>query len=388
MYIFIVIARSIVELHLQQTGGYLFGTAVLSVINNTLYLNIIDFVAVILLQINEVQVIMRIFLRQRDKRMTLVVGLLACFLSQIIWAITKFHLFPDESEAGDILPTFIYLTRIAMASCYAALISVFLVLKISYIVANRHIWLLSLLTFIVLYSPVAFFVADVSNAFIYDLSEIFSVVNYVLCVVIPWEWCNKFNLIMKAKEKDGVLGRRFYEDETYELNQHELFVEEGENEDDNDNDNDNDNNGNNNGHRPAPHKYRPIHRAKPTQFQNAKKTLMSLDRTKEAFVSITDTIIAKGFAVPRSVSAASSPFKNRQIPLQDLSGRGGGSDSRPGSIANTRPGGRTNTRTDTSNIVDLHDLHPSNNDPARTRRDVFVYSTKQVVLDFSDDDNA
>ena len=51
-------------------------------------------------------------------------------------------------------------------------------------------------------------------------------VNYVIGVVIPWEWCNKFNLIMKAKEKEGVLGRRFYEDELYELDRFELFVEE------------------------------------------------------------------------------------------------------------------------------------------------------------------
>ena len=87
-----------------------------------------------------------------------------------------------------------------MALCYAAIITVFFISKIQIILANKNL----VVNFANVYfdiQPSGIFVADVSNAFVYELSEIFSVVNYVIGVVIPWEWCNKFNLIMKAKEK-------------------------------------------------------------------------------------------------------------------------------------------------------------------------------------------
>lgn len=341
IFLLIVVVRSIYDLHSQQEDGFLSGALLLEAINGPLYVGIIDFLVVILLQINQVQIIMRLFSRQSDKRLTVVVGLTASLSSQIIWAVARFYNFPKNSEAGDILPTFIYLTRTSMAICYACLMLSFLILKINYVVANKNIWLLTFLTFVVVYGPVAFFVADVANAFVNDLSEIFSVVMYVVCVVIPWEWCNKFNLIMKAKEKEGVLGRRFYEDEFYALDGLELFVEDEYNED-NDNNNDDD------------------VAKRNARFRNKhKETKLShfYDMTKQTFVDIADTIIATGFAIPRSASIPNStpPVDHlTSIPMENIT---------------------SETR---SNEPD-HSV--------RNRRDVFVYSTKQVAIDFSDQED-
>lgn len=439
VFLLIVVVRSIVDLHVQQKGGYLSGAILLNAINTPLYLSIIDLIVVFLLQINEVQVIMRLFLRQKDKRLTLVVGLTAILCSQIIWAISKFYHFNNGSEAGDILPTFIYLTRTAMAICYAALVSVFLILKINDILANKRIWLLTLFTFVMIYGPVAFFVADVANAFIYELSEIFSVVLYVVCVVIPWEWCNKFNLIMKVKEKEGVLGRRFYEDELYELDGLELFVEEeysdSASEDDGDGDeegtlathnlangqlltrsinavshDDNDNKNNTGGvnaedgnrtNRQAPKKKikltkkkrtpegrKDINREKGSRYVSVNrprhlnsgygKFTDTIDRTKQAFVDITDKIIATGFAIPRSVSVPStnSPENQRggSFPMQTF--KRGGDAFTSGDLD------QGINQQNTTSANQEHQVDPDNS--ARNRRDVFVYSTKQVVLGFSD----
>lgn len=428
IFLLIVIVRSIFDLHTQQSNGYLFGPVLLSAINSPLYLSIIDLFAVFLLQINQVQVIMRLFLRQNDKRLTLVVGLTAIICSQIIWAISRFYDFSSDGEAGDILPTFIYLTRTAMAICYAALISVFLILKINYILANRRIWTLTLLTFIVIYGPVAFFVVDVANAFIYELSEVFSVALYVICVVIPWEWCNKFNLIMRAKEKEGVLGRRFYEDELYELDGLELFVEEESSDSDNESgsgDLEEDIGSNSDtgiragernndmiegSSRNVPNNINPAtsgnpsrktknknlklakdrkHGAKqkvgrfvninrPNNISKNSKFSNSIDKTKQTFIDIADKVIATGFAIPRSVSVPSSTSPD-----------------------NSKSGGifplQTFKRKNEPRILttDVHNLSTLNSNPeqtmntsdngARHRRDIFVYSTKQVVLGDDDD---
>lgn len=346
-YMLVTVVKLVVNLHGQQKRGYLHGPELLKYINNSTALNVIDLILVILLQINQVQVIMRIFSRQKDKRLTFLIGIIACISFQVIWAITQFHVFDADDEAGDILPAFIYLGRIAMGACYAALISVFIVTKFNDVLLNKHIWLLSGLTIVFIYSPVAFFAADISNMWVNELSDIFSVVTYVICVVIPWEWCNKYNLILKKKEKEGVLGRPFYEDEVYELDRYEIFI-------DKDSDEDND---------PGTSTSRSslsTEHSEPTTPANARAALPFVLRAYEAskknFLSLTDAIIATGLAIPRSVSVStlSSNPRPETVPLT--------------TIPQEREPEDTNSQLRNG----------------RQRNNVFVYSRKEVVIDFDD----
>ncbi|CAI5759970.1 unnamed protein product [Candida verbasci] len=358
VYIAVVVIKSIIILHIQQREGYLHGAKLLDEINSNKAVNIIDLIVVLLLQINQVQVIMRIFQRQKDKRLTFFVGLIASLTSQVIWGVSQFYFFDENNEAGDILPAFIYLVRIAMALCYAAIITVYFISKIKIIVANKKIWLLTLLTFILIYSPVAFFIADVSNAFVYELSEIFSVVNYVIGVVIPWEWCNKFNLIMKKREKEGVLGRRFYEDELYELDRFELFVKQDE-ENHSSNDDDDDNT------------------STPKETDLSNKFLSTVERTKHAFLALTDTIIAAGFAIPRSVSVSTQSLKNKR----DEEFNNQETNQHLNKIDNATMNQLVNT--DSSTVATSENNVTSINTHSRNRRNVYVYARKEVVLEDS-----
>lgn len=344
IFLAVVMIKAIVNLHDQQTAGYFFGGTLLDALNDPIYLVVIDFIVVLLLQINQVQVVVRLFLRQNDKRLIFIMGISTSISSQIIWGISKLYNFADGSEAGDIVPAFIYLTRTAMAICYAAFISGFLLLKIKYIFSNRNIWLLTILTVIVIYTPVAFFIADVANAFIFELSEVFSVVSYLLCVVIPWEWCNAFHLIMVAKEKEGILGRRFYEDELYDLDDFELYIEETDEDE--------------NGQKTNKKRYRSINpRVKHTnRFQS------TIDHITDWVFTATDSIIGYWFAIPKSSTVTLIINKTR---------------------AGSRKIGLTK--------IGLTRLRKPSPPPEPTRaqspiRDVFVYSTKQVTINFTDDE--
>lgn len=416
IYLLITVIMAIVELHKQQKQGFLHGAMLFDCINSSLALNIIDLIVVFLLQINQVQIIMRIFLRQKDKRLTFFVGIFASITSQVLWAISRFHSFSDDSEAGDILPAFQYLVRIAMGVCYAALVSVFVLMKINYIIANKKIWLITLLTVILIYGPVAFFIADVSNAWVYELSEIFSVVTYDICVVIPWEWCNKYNSIMKAKEKEGVLGRKFYEDELYELDRFELFVDE-EDEDDENNNNENDdesgnesdneggneNNEHNNRHilpRSGENTYKGY---RPVHFDGNNEGFGSIyetyRRTKETFLNITDHVIAKGLAIPRSASVFTgtpvSAHNDEVFRMDNLNHRR--ADPMDTGLENQKDY-RNTDRNNTIRFASNNDIHRTNsssnwrhsnnlnNSTAQNRRDVFVYSTREVIIDASDNE--
>lgn len=400
IYLLITVIMAIIELHKQQAEGFLHGAMLFDSINSNIALSVIDLIAVFLLQINQVQVIMRIFLRQKDKRMTFFVGVLASITSQVLWAISQFHSFSDDSEAGDILPAFQYLVRIAMGACYAALISVFILTKINYILANKDIWLITLLTIILIYGPVAFFIADVSNAWVYDLSEIFSVVTYDICVVIPWEWCNKFNSIMKAKEKEGVLGRKFYEDELYELDRFELFVDEedgnNQNRDDqNDNGNDN-NNGNNNNGGNNTNSIKPHRSLDDDDNLGFLRIYNSYRRTKDAFLNITDNVIAFGLGIPRSASVfTGTPVSGNNgdmFHLESMSRRHGNPNGNSITENHVNPNIRfdrsANGMHRTTNSSGRRNANTANNaNESNNRRDVFVYSTREVIIDVPDDEH-
>ncbi|OBA21840.1 hypothetical protein METBIDRAFT_26691, partial [Metschnikowia bicuspidata var. bicuspidata NRRL YB-4993] len=307
VYMLIVVVKSIVVLHNQQRNGYLHGQVLLEVINLKTYLKVIDLFVTFFLQINQVQIIMRLFSRQSDKRLIFLVGLTTSIASQTLWSVSKFHSFADSAEAGKILPAFTYLIRIAMSISYAAIFTAFLITKIKTIMLYPNIWPISVLSLILIYTPVAFFISDVSSAWVYDLAEIFSIASYVVCVVIPWEWCNKYNVIRKIQEKEGVLGRKFYEDEIYELDKLELFVEEDSA--------DESYNGRSMNRsllsrrslqslRTAPSLSSTCHEnpVKPRVQAVTENLGHGFFFIRDGFVKVTDFIIATGMAIPRSVS--------------------------------------------------------------------------------------
>lgn len=287
VFMLVVVVKSIVILHNQQLQGYLCGEVLIDKINYTKWLNVIDMVATFLLQINQVQAVMRLFLRQKDKRLIFLTGIAASISAQTLWGVTRFHNFKD-SEAGKIIPAFAYLVRIAMGMCYAAIFTAFLLTKVKIIYVNRLVWLISALTLVFINAPVAFFIADVSSTWAYELSEVFSVATYVVGVVIPWEWCNQYNHIRRAMEKEGVLGRHFHEDELYELDRMDLFVEDESD-----------------GLKPEPVKPR---------------LLAGIAFAMDKFVDLTDKIIATGLAIPRAGSTSSGPASEE--PPQPRAGHG------------------------------------------------------------------
>lgn len=369
VYMLITVIRSIVVLHNQQRQGYLHGAGLLDVLNDQVYLSVIDMIVVFFLQVNQVQVVMRLFSRQSDKRLIFLVGGLASVASQTLWSITKFHKFSDDAEVDKILPAFTYLIRIAMSISYAAMFTAFLLTKLKTIIAHKNIWPISLLTLIFIYAPVAFFIADVSNAWVYELSEVFSVVTYVVCVVIPWEWCNKYNIIRKRKEKEGVLGRRFHEDEMYELDRFELFVEEESDSEESGSERSEDSHEGSqlmSGHSHESSSTTNSANAKnssllliPPRELGYHRIITGMSLVKDRFLDITDKIIATGLAIPRSVSVGSHLVATPHFHF----------DSR-----GTEEMGEMPTRSRTVAFAAT----------GHNRRDVFVYLTKDVVINADD----
>ncbi|WPK24889.1 hypothetical protein PUMCH_002188 [Australozyma saopauloensis] len=412
IYMILIVVKSLICLHFQQRNGYFDGQKLMAEMTNTTWLSAIDLVVILFLQINQVQVVMRLFSRQGDKRIIFLVGVSAAIASQVLWSVMKFHPFEESKEVKRILPSLTYLVRIATNIIYATIFTAFTLTKTRTLLANRGIWLITVLSLIFIYAPVAFFVADVTTPWAHE----FSVVTYVVCVVLPWEWCNSYQLIQKIQEREGVLGRKFYEDELCELDRLGLFVEE-ENDDDFGShyevlsvnfDESHDNDGSSNTDMDQSTNDKPsdslsrqatinlqttaskfadkgIRKGSAAQHNGSHIAFASLDhlnfrksgvltkaklegsfsKFKDRFWSATDTVIAYGLELPRPGSRAST---FRQTPPSQ-SGRDslGEDDHRRIFHLKRIHRKKTNVAATTPN-------------PNRPNRDVFLYTTKNVVI--------
>ena len=225
VFMLVAMILCIIRTHNDQKRDYIDGQALVSLLHGNVALSALNLISVFFLQINQVQVAIRLLLRQSDKRLTFVFGLIATLVSQVLWGVTMFYALDKSSDAGDVILAFIYLVRLTGALCYAAIVTVFILTKIKSIMVYRKMWLLTAATVILVYSPVAFFFSQAANSWSYDVTEMFTIVSYDVCVVMPWAWCSEYNEIKKEIEKEGVLGRRFFEDEWYELDGSQLFSE-------------------------------------------------------------------------------------------------------------------------------------------------------------------
>lgn len=229
VFMLVAVVLCIIKTHNDQKSDYIDGQALVSLLHGNEALSALNLISVFFLQVNQVQVAIRLLLRQNDKRLTFLCGLLATLLSQVLWGVTMFYALDKLSDAGDVILAFIYLVRLAGALCYAAIVTVFIITKIKSIMLYRNMWLLTAATVILVYSPVAFFFSQAANSWSYDMSEMFTIVSYDVCVVMPWAWCSEYNEIKKEIEKEGFLGRRFFEDEYYELDGFHLFSQDDTN---------------------------------------------------------------------------------------------------------------------------------------------------------------
>lgn len=327
----ILFSRGIVELSRQHDLGYASGEELLDELQDDSVFGSIDFVVVLVAQFAQVQVIMRLFNRVKEKRAGFILGGTLLISAQVIWGVSSFSNF-DQTVDSDIsiLPAFTYLLRIALSMMYCGLIIIYGVGKRRFIF-HKDIVLLTILTFLTINFQFAFFVADIADLWVSELSEVFNTTIYISVTVIPWEWINRLHALERRQQTEGILGRPIYEEEYHDITRYGLINDTEENRttpDDNDQPGGSSN--------PSPE----LQNAKGTSplysatGKMRKRLRDTLQYTSDTLLYFTDQIIAYGLAVPRSVSANSREEDARKKKLL-----------------------------------------------TNTRKEVFVYSNKEVVCD-------
>ncbi|VEU21619.1 DEKNAAC102513 [Brettanomyces naardenensis] len=193
--------------------------------------SVVYLVAFSLLLLSQVDIIKRLYPRRKERRATLILGTVLVIITECLWAVSTFvsdnETFPsylitvEAIDSADtdrkydsaiaILPVFVNLLEISLSVIYSSLIYVYCFSKRQFAFHSRMLPL-TVIMVISLNSPIAFFIADISNMWINELSDLFNLVCYVITNVTTWEWLNRLEQVEKTHQRDNVLGRPFFAD--------------------------------------------------------------------------------------------------------------------------------------------------------------------------------
>ncbi|SCU86841.1 LADA_0E00584g1_1 [Lachancea dasiensis] len=221
----IFVVKALRALHDDHiTNGVVSTEVILDLLWNDLTFTCMDFFVVLICELCQVQIIMRLFSRVREKRIVFLVGAGLSIITQVLWAIptftksinNRYGAVYDDSSGLTLLAPFMYLFRIALSSAYASIICFNIFTKRQLCLQNQRMILLTLIAILTVLLQPGFFVADVANIWVDDLSEIFNTTCYVGSAVIVWEWVDHLLILERKVQAQSVLGRPIYEDDHQE----------------------------------------------------------------------------------------------------------------------------------------------------------------------------
>lgn len=192
-------------------------------INQNLACKIFGYIADFVIYLAQIQTLMRIFPRKRDKVIIKWTGTSLIVLTMIFYALFQFlqPVAPPPNQRStawqifmQILPPLNYLFSISLAFIYAVCVFYFGIMhrRVAFTIPAGLI--LAVLSVVCSTVPIIFFCLDIWAKFVVGWGQ------YILCIasigsaVIVWEWIDRVDE-SEAKRigKNAILGRRIFEDE-------------------------------------------------------------------------------------------------------------------------------------------------------------------------------
>jgi hypothetical protein len=192
-------------------------------VNQALPCKIFGYIATFLIYLAQVQTLMRIFPRKRDKVIIKWTGTSLIVLTMIFYALFQF-LQPVAPPPNlrttawqifmQILPPLNYLFSIALSLTYAACVIYFGIThrRVAFTIPAGLI--LAILSIVCITIPIIFFCLDIWAKFVVGWGQYILSIASIGSTVIVWEWIDRVDE-SEAKRigKNAILGRRIFEDE-------------------------------------------------------------------------------------------------------------------------------------------------------------------------------
>ncbi|KAI5357857.1 hypothetical protein Slin15195_G037290 [Septoria linicola] len=170
----------------------------------------------IFLWLAQVQTLIRLFPRHREKVLIKWIGFVLIIFDTIFSCLNSFLI--NSALQGrnivDAIPALSYLFELALGLLYAAWVLYYSLTKRRYAFYHpkmRNILLVAILSVVSILTPVVFFITDVSNQDVAGWGDYFRWVGAAAASVIVWEWVERIEALERDDKKDGILGREIFD---------------------------------------------------------------------------------------------------------------------------------------------------------------------------------
>ncbi|KAJ4324900.1 pH-response regulator protein palH/rim21 [Fusarium piperis] len=196
---------------------------------NSVELKVIRLVSDTFLWLAQVQTLIRLFPRQREKIIIKWVAFALITLDVIFSAITSFQ-YSDNGINTNVrpknfvhpVPALSYLFQLSLGLLYAAWVVYFALMKKRYAFYHpfmKNITLVAIISITSILIPVVFFILDISQPEFTGWGDYVRWVGAAAASVVVWEWVERIEALEREEKKDGILGREVFDgDDTLEIN--------------------------------------------------------------------------------------------------------------------------------------------------------------------------
>ncbi|KAJ5939049.1 pH-response regulator protein palH/RIM21 [Penicillium verhagenii] len=209
---------------IQYEYGYSDAEALSEEVIDGMEIRIVRVISQTFLWLAQVQTLIRLFPRHKEKVMIKWAGF-ALIVLDTIFSILESFFFKNSSTHprlyDDAIPALSYLFELALNLLYAAWVIFYSISKHRYAFFHpkmRNICFVALLSLCAVLIPVVFFVMDIAKPEIAGWGTYIRWVGSAAASVVVWEWVERIEALERDETKDGILGREVFDgDEMLEV---------------------------------------------------------------------------------------------------------------------------------------------------------------------------
>ncbi|KAL1965683.1 hypothetical protein VTN77DRAFT_5183 [Rasamsonia byssochlamydoides] len=208
----------------QYNYGYMDATALTNEVLDGTEIRIVRVISSTFLWLAQVQTLIRLFPRHKEKVMIKWAGFALIVLDTIFAILDNFVAHGSSTHPrlfDDAIPALSYLFELALNLLYAAWVIFYSLSKHRFAFFHpkmRNICLVALLSLVAVFIPVVFFVMDISQPDVAGWGEYIRWVGSAAASVVVWEWVERIEALERDERKDGILGREIFDgDEMLEI---------------------------------------------------------------------------------------------------------------------------------------------------------------------------
>lgn len=200
----------------QYHAGYEEVAALTDLVFEGLDIRIVRVISDTCLWLAQVQTLIRLFPRQKEKVIIKWIGFSLILLDTIFTILNYFVVGKGTTRPRkfvDAIPALNYLFALALSLLYAAWVIYYALCKRRYAFYHRNmrnIILVAILSLAAIHVPVVFFVVDIAQPNVAGWGNYVRWVGAAAASVVVWEWVERIEALERDENKDGILGQEIF----------------------------------------------------------------------------------------------------------------------------------------------------------------------------------